>query len=163
MANMPRSSLFSKPFFNKSNSTNIPIGSILSEIGLHDLRRDPYTFHKKWRDPNFDRIQDEQIFFKGYKVYGINATRDGPNKDRIGTIKSRTAGSLFGEPFYEVDFEDVSDGDNKRTLTNVNQSDLFLQLPEDIVRRGGKNRKISKKYRKSKYRKSKYRKSKNRK
>jgi hypothetical protein len=149
-------------FFSKSKSTNIPIGSILSEIGLHDLRPDPYTFHKNWRDLNFDRIQDKQIFFEGDKVYGINVTRDGLNKDRIGTIKSRTRGSLFGEPFYEVDFEDVSDGGNKR-ITNVNQSDLFLQLPEDIVRRGGKNRKISKKYRKSKYRKSKYRKSKNRK
>ena len=120
--------------------------------------------HRNRREPRADRYEheDKQIFFQGDKVYFISSS-DVIDKTQIGTIINKNQnGSLFGDPRYEVNFKNVSDG-TERINPNCSQSDIVLVLTEDLMQGGGKHRKISKKNRKSKHRKSKHRKSKHRK
>ena len=116
--------------------------------------------HRNRREPGANRYEDNQIFFQDDKVYYINGIGH-IDKRQIGTIVNKNEnGSSFGEPSYTVNFKNVSDDTKIIKNPNCHQSDIVLVLPEDLMQRGGKNRKISKKNRKSKHRKSKHRKSK---
>ena len=138
-----------------------------ADLAIH--RRNYLQYHRGRRDPGWiDLNPENQIFFQGNKVYSKLGGKI--DKRRIGTIVNKNEnGSLFGgEPIYTVDFKNVSDGGNERTNYRCYQSELVLKMPgemqdEGAAQGGGKNRKISKKNRKSKHRKSKHRKSKHRK
>ena len=162
---------------------------LYTEMGLPadlaTLRRNYLQYHMDRRNPAWIELNPEnQIFFQGNNVYSkLGGTID---KRRIGTILNKNEkGSLFGEPMYTVEFKNVLDG-TKKINDRCNQSDLVLKMPGEIMQDeegvqgvaqgaaqgaaaqgaaqgGGKNRKISKKHRKSKHRKSKHRKSKHRK
>ena len=154
---------------------------LYTEMGLPaDLathRRNYLQYHMERRNPAWIELNPEnQIFFQENKVYSkLGGTID---KRRIGTILNKNEkGSLFGEPMYTVEFKNVLDG-TKKINDRCNQSDLVLKMPGEMqdeegvqvqgaaqgaAQGGGKNRKISKKHRKSKHRKSKHRKSKHRK
>jgi hypothetical protein len=106
---------------------------------------------------------DNELFFPGNKVYFIDSDKK-VDKSRIGIIlknNKNEEGSFSKEPTYQVEFKNISDGTTEIN-PNCHQYNLVLRMPGEQMQ-GGKNRKISKKYRKSKHRKSKHRKSKHRK
>jgi hypothetical protein len=134
-----------------------------ADLAMH--RRNYLRLHMDRRDPGWNDLKPEkQIFFQGNEVYSkLGGTID---KRRIGTILNKNEnGSLFsGEPIYTVKFKNVSDGGNERINPSCYQSDLVLKMPGEMqdeegvaqgaAQGGGKNRKISKKHRKSKHRKT---------
>ena len=143
----------------------VETGRLYTELGLPSgfyPRKNYLDFHMDRRDIGIKLHTDNELFFPGNKVYFIDSDKK-VDKSRIGTILNKNKneeGSLSKEPTYQVEFKNVSDG-STQINPNCHQYNLVLRMPGEM--QGGKNRKISKKYRKSKHRKSKHRKSKHRK
>ena len=143
----------------------VETGRLYTELGLPSgfyPRKNYLDFHMDRRNIGIKLHTDNELFFPGNKVYFIDSDKK-VDKSRIGTILNKNKneeGSLSKEPMYQVEFKNV-DGSNKQVNPSCHQYNLVLRMPGEM--QGGKNRKISKKYRKSKHRKSKHRKSKHRK
>ena len=143
----------------------VETGRLYTELGLPSgfyPRKNYLDFHMDRRDIGIKLHTDNELFFPGNKVYFIDSDKK-VDKSRIGTILNKNKneeGSLSKEPTYQVEFKNVLDGSTEIN-PNCHQYNLVLRMPGEM--QGGKNRKISKKYRKSKHRKSKHRKSKHRK
>ena len=143
----------------------VETGRLYTELGLPSgfyPRKNYLDFHMDRRNIGIKLHTDNELFFPGNKVYFIDSDKK-VDKSRIGTILNKNKneeGSLSKEPMYQVEFKNVSDG-SKQIDPSCHQYNLVLRMPGEM--QGGKNRKISKKYRKSKHRKSKHRKSKHRK
>ena len=143
----------------------VETGRLYTELGLPSgfyPRKNYLDFHMDRRNIGIKLHTDNELFFPGNKVYFIDSDKT-VDKSRIGTILNKNKneeGSLSKEPMYQVEFKNV-DGSNKQVNPSCHQYNLVLRMPGEM--QGGKNRKISKKYRKSKHRKSKHRKSKHRK
>ena len=140
----------------------VETGRLYTELGLPSgfyPRKNYLDFHMDRRNIGIKLHTDNELFFPGNKVYFIDSDKT-VDKSRIGTILNKNKneeGSLSKEPMYQVEFKNV-DGSNKQVNPSCHQYNLVLRMPGEM--QGGKNRKISKKYRKSKHRKSKHRKSK---
>jgi hypothetical protein len=142
----------------------VETGRLYTELGLPSgfyPRKNYLDFHMDRRNIGIKLHTDNELFFPGNKVYFIDSDKT-VDKSRIGTIlnKNKNEEGSLGEPTYQVEFKNV-DGSNKQVNPSCHQYNLVLRMPGEM--QGGKNRKISKKYRKSKHRKSKHRKSKHRK
>ena len=143
----------------------VETGRLYTELGLPSgfyPRKNYLDFHMDRRDIGIKLHTDNELFFPGNKVYFIDSDKK-VDKSRIGTILNKNKneeGSLSKEPTYQVEFKNVLDGSTEIN-PNCHQYNLVLRMPGEM--QGGKNRKISKKYRKSKHQKSKHQKSKHQK
>ena len=144
----------------------VETGRLYTELGLPSgfyPRKNYLDFHMDRRDIGIKLHTDNELFFPGNKVYFIDSDKK-VDKSRIGTILNKNKneeGSLSKEPTYQVEFKNVLDGSTEIN-PNCHQYNLVLRMPGEQMQ-GGKNRKISKKYRKSKHQKSKHQKSKHQK
>ena len=143
----------------------VETGRLYTELGLPSgfyPRKNYLDFHMDRRNIGIKLHTDNELFFPGNKVYFIDSDKT-VDKSRIGTILNKNKneeGSLSKEPTYQVEFKNVLDGSTEIN-PNCHQYNLVLRMPGEM--QGGKNRKISKKYRKSKHQKSKHQKSNHRK
>jgi len=139
----------------------VETGRLYTELGLPSgfhQRKNYLQYHLDRRNIGLHLHTDSQLFFQGNRVYFIDSERK-VDKSRIGIILNKNVEEpLLEEPTYQVEFKNVSDG-SKQIDPSCHQSNLVLRIPGEQMQ-GGKNRKISKKHRKSKHRNSKHRKSK---